>query len=182
MVPQKSALWLKKVPNSFLPLLLHPCPHLCSWKCEGMTVAHGQRAAGERRALWRGHHLPKRKVSAHFLKIGGISYMSLLTCMKCRNQSPCGCHSELWRAGSFSAAGQQHQVGSWYWVWASPFWVVMSHGRRNWLMCFDAELGHPNLDCLLVAGNVDTQDLQRGIQVDLSQWAVLDSNFYDKNL
>ena len=49
-------------------------------------------------------------------------------------------------------------------------------------MCFDAELGRPNLDCLLVAGNVDTQDLQRGIQVDLSQWALLDSNCYDKNL
>ena len=49
-------------------------------------------------------------------------------------------------------------------------------------MCFDAELGRPNLDCMGVAGNVDTQDLQRGIQVDLSQWALLDSNCYGKNL
>ena len=49
-------------------------------------------------------------------------------------------------------------------------------------MCFDAELGRPNLDCMGVAGNVDTQDLQRGIQVDLSLLASLDSNCLDKKL
>ena len=58
----------------------------------------------------------------------------------------------------------------------------MSHGTRNWLMCLDAELDRPNSDCKLVAGNLYTQDLQKGIQVDLSLLASLDSNCLDKKL
>ena len=117
MVPEKSALRLKKVPKSFLPLLLQPCPHLYLWKCEGVAVAHGQGTAGQARAVWRGNHLPRKWI------LGLYWYRVTLTCMQYRNQSLCGCHSELWIADSFCGTDQQHQGGSWKWwpALASPF-------------------------------------------------------------
>ena len=89
--------------------------------------------------------------------------------MQYRNQSLCGCHSELWIADSFCGTDQQHQGGSWKWLpaLASPFLGVMCLGMKHWLMSSDKDESPHGLDYKVVARNEEIQDPLRENPTDL---------------